>query len=149
VLATSLANRVQPIIRYDLGDSITVQPAPCPCGSRLPAIKVAGRRAETLQLASADGTMVPLLPMALHAAMNTSPGVEEYQVVQTAPATVRIHLEVAAGHDRDLAWEQFNARLWRFLKRQGLSSVTIERSAEPPHRNPRSGKFQRVLVESR
>ena len=35
-LLTNLANRVQPIIRYDLGDSITMLPTRCPCGSPLP-----------------------------------------------------------------------------------------------------------------
>ncbi len=30
VLLTNLANRVQPVIRYDLGDSILVRPDPCP-----------------------------------------------------------------------------------------------------------------------
>ena len=42
VLLTNLANRVQPIIRYDLGDSIIAKPEPCACGSRLPAIQVEG-----------------------------------------------------------------------------------------------------------
>src|SRR5262249_39932579 len=42
VLLTNLANRVQPIIRYDLGDSITVSAAPCACGSPHPAIRAEG-----------------------------------------------------------------------------------------------------------
>ena len=29
VLLTNLANRVQPIIRYDLGDSVVIEPDPC------------------------------------------------------------------------------------------------------------------------
>ena len=32
-LLTNLANRVQPFIRYDLGDRITVGRTPCACGS--------------------------------------------------------------------------------------------------------------------
>jgi phenylacetate-CoA ligase len=28
----NLANRVQPLIRYDLGDRATVSPEACPCG---------------------------------------------------------------------------------------------------------------------
>lgn len=36
VLLTNLANRVQPIVRYDLGDSVIERPDPCPCGSPLP-----------------------------------------------------------------------------------------------------------------
>jgi len=41
-LLTNLANRVQPIIRYDLGDSITMLPSRCPCGSPLPLVRPEG-----------------------------------------------------------------------------------------------------------
>ena len=43
--ASTLANRVQPILRYDLGDSILQRPSPCPCGDPLPAMRVQGRTA--------------------------------------------------------------------------------------------------------
>jgi len=56
-LLTSLANRVQPIIRYDLGDSITAKLKPCPCGSPLPAVRVSGRRDDVLRFDLADGSV--------------------------------------------------------------------------------------------
>jgi phenylacetate-coenzyme A ligase PaaK-like adenylate-forming protein len=34
---------VQPLIRYVMGDSVTVNPAPCACGSPLPTIHVERR----------------------------------------------------------------------------------------------------------
>lgn len=43
VLLTNLINRVQPILRYDLGDSVLMRPDPCPCGSPLPSFRVVGR----------------------------------------------------------------------------------------------------------
>lgn len=48
VLLTNLANRVQPLIRCDLGDSVLARPDPCPCGSPFPAIRVQGRRDDVL-----------------------------------------------------------------------------------------------------
>ena len=39
VLVTNLANYVQPIIRYEIGDIITMATEPCDCGSNLPFIK--------------------------------------------------------------------------------------------------------------
>ena len=33
MLLTNLANHVQPLIRYDLGDSLRIEPEPCACGS--------------------------------------------------------------------------------------------------------------------
>ena len=35
-LLTNLANHVQPLIRYDLGDRVTLHREPCACGSALP-----------------------------------------------------------------------------------------------------------------
>ena len=55
VLLTNLANRVQPIIRYDLGDSVTLRPDPCPCGSPLPAIRVQGRTNDVLTFDGSAG----------------------------------------------------------------------------------------------
>ncbi len=37
VLITNLANQVQPFIRYEVGDVVTMATTPCRCGSRLPA----------------------------------------------------------------------------------------------------------------
>ena len=48
VLITNLANRIQPILRYDLGDSVLQRLDPCPCGDPRPAIRVQGRAADLL-----------------------------------------------------------------------------------------------------
>ena len=63
VLITNLANRTQPILRYDLGDSILQRPDPCPCGNPLPAIRPKGRTADVLTFPSLRGgpIKVPLL----------------------------------------------------------------------------------------
>ena len=37
VLVTNLANRIQPVIRYDLGDRVRLGTRPCACGSPLPS----------------------------------------------------------------------------------------------------------------
>lgn len=55
VLITNLANRTQPILRYDLGDSILQRPDPCPCGNPLPAIRPKGRTADVLTFPSLRG----------------------------------------------------------------------------------------------
>jgi len=51
-LLTNLANHVQPLIRYDLGDRIMVHEARCGCGSFLPVIELQGRDDDTLWLGS-------------------------------------------------------------------------------------------------
>jgi phenylacetate-coenzyme A ligase PaaK-like adenylate-forming protein len=65
VLLSNLANRIQPIIRYDLGDTVTARADPCPCGNPLPTIRVQGRRDDVLQLEASDGRTVRILPLAV------------------------------------------------------------------------------------
>jgi phenylacetate-CoA ligase len=45
VLVTNLANRIQPIIRYPLGDRVAIGPESCSCGSPFPTIEVVGASA--------------------------------------------------------------------------------------------------------
>lgn len=146
-LLTNLANRVQPLIRYDLGDSITVNPAPCPCGSPLPAIRVEGRRDDILYFQGAGGDRVPVLPMAIAAVVEETPGQQRYQIIQTAPATIAVRLEAAAGHDASAVWEAVAARLRGYLSAQGLPGVAVQRSLDPPARDPVSGKFREVWTD--
>ncbi len=144
VLLTNLANRVQPIIRYNLGDSITASPDPCPCGNPLPAIQVEGRRDEILALRTPEGKTIPLMPMAVTTAVEVVPGVHRFQIIQTAPATLTIRLEVSPGADAAQVWEAVAIHLRDYLSTQGLPAVTVEKAAEPPQAHPVSGKFRQA-----
>ncbi|HZF84836.1 MAG TPA: AMP-binding protein, partial [Burkholderiaceae bacterium] len=53
-LLTNLANHVQPLIRYDMGDRVTLREAPCRCGSHHPVVDVQGRDDDMLCLAAAS-----------------------------------------------------------------------------------------------
>jgi phenylacetate-coenzyme A ligase PaaK-like adenylate-forming protein len=139
------ADRVQPIVRYDLGDSVTEIPGPCPCGSPLPPIQVEGRRDEILNLRSSSGEAVPLLPMALATVVEESPGVGSYQLLQSGPALLRIRLEEAPGHDRTQVGNDVANRLRKFLSAQGLNEVVVEVTEERPSRDPSGGKLRQVF----
>jgi phenylacetate-coenzyme A ligase PaaK-like adenylate-forming protein len=56
VLITNLTNRLMPLIRYDQGDCVVLKPGPCACGSPFPAIRVAGRTDDLLDLPRLSGT---------------------------------------------------------------------------------------------
>ena len=147
VLVTNLANRVQPIIRYDLGDSVTIAPEPCPCGSTLPVIRVEGRTDEILTFNLVNGQAIHLLPLALSTVVEETPGVNRCQLIQTGPASLAVRLEVVASGEEDTVWQVIEARLHTYLIAQGLSTVRIERASEPPQRDPHSGKFRHVWSE--
>jgi len=146
-LLTNLANRVQPIVRYDLGDSVTEIPGPCPCGSPLPSIQVEGRHDEILHFRSSSGKTVPLLPMALATVVEETPGVGSYQLVQTGPAHLRIRLEEAPGHDRTRAGNRVADRLREFLSAQDLEEVVVEVTEERPVRGPEGGKLRQIFTD--
>jgi phenylacetate-coenzyme A ligase PaaK-like adenylate-forming protein len=147
VLITNLANRVQPIIRYDLGDSVTVDPQPCPCGSPLPVIRVEGRSGDILALAAPHGATVRVLPLAIGSAAEEVAGVRRVQIVQVGPAALMVKVEPEAGTDRDTLATAVQRRLEDFLARQGLANVGVSVSHDPPQQE-RSGKFRQVYRQS-
>src|SRR5688572_28410136 len=56
VLVTNLANYVQPIIRYEIGDIVTMATEKCGCGSNMPLIQcVEGRDSETFEIKTDKG----------------------------------------------------------------------------------------------
>jgi phenylacetate-CoA ligase len=146
-LLTNLANRVQPLIRYDLGDSVTVFPTACPCGSPLPAIRPEGRRDEILWIELADGTSRPLIPLVLATAVEEAPGLLRYQVLQAGPRRLRLRLEEAPGHDRARVCGDVLHRLRKYLSSQGLASVEVDVSGERPRSDTAGGKLRQFFVE--
>lgn len=149
VLITNLANHVQPIIRYELGDSLTVSPDPCPCGSPLPSVQVIGRTDEILELRSPAGQSVRILPLAIWSVIKETPGVLRFQVIQTAPTKLKMRLEVKAGSHLNSVWESIEQRVCSFLGSQGLSNIAVLRSSELPSRDPFGGKFRHVWAEKK
>jgi phenylacetate-coenzyme A ligase PaaK-like adenylate-forming protein len=146
VLLTNLANRVQPIIRYDLGDSVLAKAGPCGCGSPLPAIRVAGRSDDVLQVRAADGTTVRILPLAIGSVVDGTPGLHRSQLVQTGPATLRLRLEPEPGADAAAVWGAASAKLLDYLAGLELGNVDVVRADEPPEQSGLSGKFRQVIA---
>jgi len=146
-LLTNLANRVQPLLRYDLGDSVTVSPTACPCGSPLPAVRPEGRRDETLWIELADGGSRPLLPLVLATAVEEAPGVLRYQVLQTGPRRLLLRLEEAPGHDHARVRDDVLRRLRGYLASQGLASVEVDPSGERPRADTAGGKMRQFFVD--
>ena len=112
---SDLANRVQPILRYDLGDSILQRPDPCPCGNPFPAIRVQGRVADVLTFPTESGEQVSIAPLVFGSLIDSLPGIELFQMVQITPACLRLRLQFAAGADPDHVWQQVQSEVMRVL----------------------------------
>jgi phenylacetate-coenzyme A ligase PaaK-like adenylate-forming protein len=143
-LITNLANRVMPIIRYELGDRVSLAEEPCTCGITLPVVHVEGRTDEILRFAAQEGQMIPILPLALWSVIKETPGVLRFQAIQTAPEQLEIRLEAKNAAEDGPTWERVFANTRAFFASQGLGGVKIIRAAEAPMRDPKSGKFRNI-----
>ena len=149
VLLTNLANRVQPLIRYDLGDRVLFSPDRRECGSPLPALRVEGRTNDTLTFPAVDGGTARILPLALVTVVEETPGVRRCQIIQTAPATLLLRLETEQDTEPSrlkAVWEAVVERLRGYLRQHRVADPTVNRAAESPQPDPRSGKVRQVCT---
>lgn len=144
VLISNLANRVQPIVRYDLGDSILVRPDPCPCGSPLPAIRIQGPAADVLTFPTDRGEQVSIAPLAFGTLLDRTPGIELFQIVQTTPTSLRVRMRLAPLADADRVWQQVHAEITHLLTEHRVGHITLERAKEPPQQSP-GGKYRTII----
>lgn len=143
-LLTNLVNRVQPFIRYEMGDSVTVRSDPCPCGSPFPAIRVVGRTGEILSLVGPDQRGIDLSWVFFGEIINSDKRVARWQILQVAPDTLRIRLDTRPGCDAEDVWAVALQELQAALAGQGLPELRLERASEIPEINPATGKYRRV-----
>ena len=143
VLVSNLANRVQPILRYDLGDSVLGRPDACPCGNPLPAIRVKGRTADVLKFPAEAGE-VAIAPLAFVTVLDGVPGIQLFQVLQTAPTALRVRVRLAADSDAERVCQAVRAALMRLLRQHDLEHVTLELADEAPEQSP-GGKYRKII----
>jgi phenylacetate-coenzyme A ligase PaaK-like adenylate-forming protein len=144
VLLTSLCRWAQPILRYDLGDSVLLRPDVCPCGNPLPEIRVRGRAAELLSFPHRDGGTVHIVPMAFETLLENIPGIDLFQIVHTAPTRIRVRILSTAGADRERLWTAVRKEMVALLTAHGAGQVSVERAHEPPEQSA-GGKYRVVI----
>jgi phenylacetate-coenzyme A ligase PaaK-like adenylate-forming protein len=149
VLLTNLVNRVQPLIRVDIGDSIASDPEPCDCGAPFPTLRVEGRCDDVLALTDANGRRVELLPLALTTVVEEHAGAHQFQIVQAAPDALGVRLQAPHGTSPASLWNKVERALRAYLDAQGLPAVQLRFEPGPLLRDERSGKFRRVLAAPR
>lgn len=147
VLVTNLANRIQPIIRYQMGDRVAISLDSCPCGSPFPQIRVEGRTDDTLIFPSPRGEAIRILPLPLLSVAEGTPGLQSCQLIQIAPLTLQVRLAVDRPPEEPAVWDALRTRLEAHLVAQGARHVCIERAPEGPQLHPRSGKFRQVYSQ--
>jgi hypothetical protein len=89
---------------------------------------------------------VAVPPLAIGTVVEESADVRRYQVIQTGPNALRIRLEVAAGMDRQTAWEDVALRLRAYLETLGLAASELALDPDLPRQEFPGGKFRQVLI---
>ena len=147
VLLTNLANQVQPVIRYDLGDSVVVSPEPCPCGSAMRAIRAQGRSDDVATFIADDGQPVSLLPLALTTIVEEAAGIHRFQLVARPPDLLSLRLDTREAVHRQSASRAAARALSTYLAAQSLPHIRIQLDPAAPVADPRSGKLRQLIVE--
>jgi phenylacetate-CoA ligase len=144
VLLTNLYNRVQPLIRYEISDVVTLGESPCPCGSNLPHIaSVAGRTKERLWI-YARGAYREIPYYLFLAGLHHYLDLAEHQVVQTGRN--RFVVRVAPLPGKTLSAERVRKLVYDSVRAEGLAGL-VEIGAEIVDEiqpDPGSGKRHRV-----
>ncbi|MCZ7594756.1 MAG: AMP-binding protein [Hyphomicrobium sp.] len=143
VLLTNLYNRVQPFIRYEVDDIVTMSPTPCACGSCLPHIKsVEGRSKDKLWI-EVGGRYRELPSYVFLVAMHHYLEVAEHQVLQTGFNT--FVLRAAPQPSKVLSADRMRELVFRSLKSEGLADVVrVDIEIVPQIAKGPSGKVARV-----
>jgi phenylacetate-coenzyme A ligase PaaK-like adenylate-forming protein len=122
VLVTVFFNHVQPLIRYELTDSIKLATESCPCGRSLALIEdIQGRVEQVLHLPGCNGGQVAVHPLTFHKVMDTVP-VHGWQVVyNTSGLTILL-----CGASSEVVDATLIEKVSRELLAQGVSVPTVE-----------------------
>jgi phenylacetate-CoA ligase len=134
-LATGLANRTFPFIRYDLGDQVTWLAEPCACGSAFARVAdIGGRRDDDFRY----GT-ITVPASAFRYVLGTDPQVSEYQVTQTVGGA-----DILAVGSPDI--DTLTAAVVTALRAQGLTDPAIRiQVADRLQRHQSTGKLRRFV----
>ena len=145
VLLTNLANHVQPLVRYDLGDQVTLPAERCSCGSPLPVLQVQGRHDEPLVMAGQGGQSVTLLPLALSTVLEDHAGVFDFHLLQVDARTLELHLPLQ-GEAGQQALARCSTELKAFARTMGLAPITVHGTLGHAAPRGRSGKACRIVA---
>ena len=148
LLVTNLFNLVQPLLRVEVTDLVTLDPDPCRCGRTLVrASAIHGRSDDVLSLAAGDGGRVSVHPLQF-ALLTRDPQVREFQVVQDGPV---LRILIVPSHAATASDDPLETRLGQAIAQQlhrlGVHDpqVTVERRPKLPR--SAGGKLKLVIAD--
>jgi phenylacetate-coenzyme A ligase PaaK-like adenylate-forming protein len=146
LLVTNLTNRVQPLIRLEVSDAVTLTSEPCACGRTLRRMeRIEGRADDILWLPGAGGRRVAVHPMQF-AVVARDRDVVEFQVVQEG---ARVLVSVVGRGAAPGLEERVRAGLEERLSALGVREVAVDVRRREALARSAGGKLQIVTAERR
>ena len=115
---TGFLNYDQPLIRYNIGDTMILSPNACKCGRAMPVVQEIAGRVEDVVIGKDGREMVRF-----HGIFNGLHSVKQAQVIQDAPGDIIIKVVVA---DKTLSLEETALIKQRIESQLGEMNVVIE-----------------------
>jgi phenylacetate-coenzyme A ligase PaaK-like adenylate-forming protein len=147
VLITNLANFVQPIIRYEIGDIVTMATEHCDCGNNMPLVeRVEGRDSDVFVIDTENGEQM-IQPGLFELAIGRMLDAREFQIVQEENTRFVVRLEPLPG--KKFNHERAERMLAEQLQEYKLHD-TLDVRIELVNRLAADGdqKFKRIVPKS-
>jgi len=146
-IITDLWHRTLPILRYRLGDAVTLAADACACGSAFQVIeRVEGRCDDVCEFERRDGSLRPVFPATVRRmVLLASEGIADYDAVQERPSHLRVRIAIRRGADPAHVSRDVRAAVMAGLEEQGVVASDVH--IEIGDREPATGKRRRVRRE--
>ena len=141
VLLTNLANRICPIIRFEITDRVVLHNEPCECGNMRPWLTIEGRTDDILCFENG----IRIAPMSLYAVLKEVHGIERFQLIQQEDD--RLELRLIADNKQEI-FKAAKKAVENYLSKNGvLTNVYL--SEKLPEANSVSGKYKHIIAKNK
>lgn len=146
VLLTNLENRIQPIVRYELTDSITYTGVECSCRSPFSVIELEGRADESLFLENGAGSFVRITPPSIATILAQIRGLRQYQVVHESQNQLEIRYSPANQQELETIESDIRQELGSLFRARGIRAQVSLRFTCYPEGLPKdpNRKFRQI-----
>lgn len=139
LLLTNLANKICPIIRFEITDRIVLHNEICGCGNTKPWLTLEGRTDDILTF----NNNVRIAPLSLYAVLTQVHGIERFQLIQNNENRLELRL---VAENKPQAFLEAQHAIETYLMRNGVVAE-LYLSEKPPQANPLSGKYKHIIAK--
>lgn len=145
LLVTGLHNLVQPIIRLEVSDAVTLDPEPCPCGRTLIRTRaIEGRNDDVMYFPARRGGEVMVHPLQF-GILTRDREVREFQVIQEGESVcILVVARPAAGDELD---RRLRTAVSRKLTKLGVREPRVSVERRESLTRSAGGKLQLVIAD--